>query len=63
MKSLDCKIKKPFLASSSHCFVMRRYLGDSGHIGRSISCNIAGQIAKPAIKIIQKSLFNLKKTI
>lgn len=35
-------------ASSSHCLVINRYLGDSGHIGNRISCNIAGQMAKPS---------------
>lgn len=39
----------PLLASSSHCFVIRRYLGDSGHTGSRISCRIAGKMAKPAI--------------
>lgn len=39
----------PLLASSSHCFVIRRYLGDSGHTGSRISCRIAGKMAKPEI--------------
>lgn len=38
----------PFLASSSHCLVSKRYRGDSGHTGNNINCKMAGQMAKPA---------------
>jgi hypothetical protein len=44
----DFRKFSPLLASSSHCFVIRRYLGDSGHTGSRISCRIAGKMAKPA---------------
>lgn len=37
----------PFRASSSHCLVISKYLGDSGQIGSSSNCNIAGQMASP----------------
>lgn len=38
----------PFRASSSHCLVMSRYLGDSGQTGNSSSCSTAGHIARPS---------------
>lgn len=41
----------PFLASSSHCLVINRYLGDSGHTGSKINCNMAGHIANPKNEI------------
>lgn len=37
----------PFLASSSHCLVINKYLGDSGQTGSKINCNMAGHIANP----------------
>lgn len=40
----------PFRASSSHCLVIKRYRGDSGHTGNKINCNMAGHIANPVNK-------------
>jgi len=45
------KFYSPFLASSSHCLVINKYLGDSGHTGSKINCNMAGHIANPRSEI------------
>lgn len=47
LKFIDYTGVVPFRASSSHCLVMSRYLGDSGQTGSRISCRIAGQMARP----------------
>lgn len=50
----------PFLASSSHCLVINRYLGDSGHTGSKINCNTAGHIANPVNS--KKMVRNIQST-
>lgn len=45
---LALNLLNAFRASSSHCLVMSRYLGLSGHIGSKTSCNKAGQTARPS---------------
>jgi hypothetical protein len=46
---------EPFLASSSRCLVRRRYLGDSGHIGRRMSWSAEGTTARPLYEKINTS--------